>query len=108
MKSDNCHGTPSAHRHNSLCKPSRFTFVITQGWGACVLYALSDYRQHAVLRSIEQGWEGLHRKQDHRSIGPTYKSHATPSGDRPYERITRYLVKDHRSIGPTDEPRVNL
>jgi len=34
------------------------------------LYVPSDHRQHPILRSIEQGWEGLSMKQNHRSIGP--------------------------------------
>jgi len=42
-----------------------------------VLYVPSDHRQHTVLWSIEQGWEGLPIKQDHRSNDPTNELQST-------------------------------
>jgi len=56
-----------------------------------VLYVSSDHRQRTIHRSIEQGWEGLHMKQDHRSIGP----------QKPCEPI-----EDHRSIDHSNKSHV--
>jgi len=44
-----------------------------------VLYISSDHRQRTVLRSIEQGWEGLSMKQDHQSNSPTDEPQGTIS-----------------------------
>jgi len=61
-----------------------------------VLYVPSDHRQRTILRSIEQDWEGLPMKQDHRSNGPTdepqgtigqtapHMNHRGPSVERPH------------------------
>jgi len=95
-------------------------------WNAMFLvpYAPSGHRPCAVLRSIEQGWEGSYIKHVHRSNDPIDELYRTigrsvlhmnymvlrkgPSVNRSRKRTIHYLVRDHRSIGPTYELRITV